>query len=69
MVYARYATKGRDRKVSFEQDGESRISSIFHAASSLPKKNRRAAEEIMVFFAEHQEARIVRDSWLEDRRK
>lgn len=33
------------------------------------QKNRRAAEEIMVFFAEHQEARIVRASWLEDRRK
>jgi len=68
MVYARYATKGLDGEVSIGTRGREQNSSIFHSASSLPK-TRRAGEEIMVFFAEHQEARISRASWLDNRRK
>jgi len=60
--------KGWIGKLVLEQEEDNRISSIFHSASSLPK-TRRAGEEIMAFFAEHQEARTSRASWLEDRRK
>jgi len=60
--------KGWIGKLVLEQEEDNRISSTFHSASSLPK-TRRAGEEIMAFFAEHQEARTSRASWLEDRRK